>query len=508
MYSPDVSESVSRPRPPPTPPEATQGGDSTIVPYVATAVAAVVYSFLALRRVWELQAHAFDAAFIDNVLYKVSTGLGDVSGLGGVSHFADHTSVLLLAAVPLYWVNASVAYPTLLVLQSLSVAMVGLAAWLVADEIGLSSGRKYAALLFVLASPMAYWAIITELHMTGLSMGLVAMTVAGAFRQWRISVFWLLPFVASLARIEIAVTVVVAGFVLLGVSRLHAKVTIVIGASVATLMALWMVLGPGEAATTSVYFDYLGVASITEVPRAMLRQPGAVLAEILDPVLVKSALLWLIAVGVVLPMRAPRWFLIGIPMLLIAVFSSPRFADLWYQHYWNLLLVGAAIAFAASLAKWEVDDRVLAGLVVATLVVSWAVAGPGNGPPQFKMFYPNASSSEQEAANVASAAPGALTAYSQLVLPGAHREWVYEFPNPFACRRGQFAAFVLAGPAPDVVITRLGWEELVNPEDVEGLQNTLATDYQVSASFGAQTVRTLVPGASPSLVDTCAVATD
>jgi hypothetical protein len=58
------------------------------------------------------------------------------------------------------------------------------------------------------------------------------------------------------------------------------------------------------------------------------------------------------------------------------------------------------------------------------------------------------------------------------------------------------------------VITRLGWEKLVNPEDIDGLRDTLATDYQVSASFGAHTVLTLVTDASPPLVDTCAVATD
>jgi len=505
LYSPDVSEAVSQSGPGPASADATRGLDSRVVPYLATAVATLVYSFLALRRVWELRARPFDAAFIDNVLYKVSAGLGDVSGLGGVSHFADHTSALLLAAIPLYWVNAGVAYPTLLVVQALSVAMVGLAAWLVADTLGVSRRRKYVVLLFVLASPMAYWAIIVELHMTGLSMGLVAMTIAGAYRRWRISVFWILPLLASLARIEIAVTVVVAGLLMLRVSRTHAKVTTTIGGTVALVMALWLVFGPVEAPTTSIYFDYLGVASITEVPLAMLRQPRAVLAEVLNPVLLTSALLWLVAIGVVLPMRAARWLLVGVPMLLLAVLSSHPPADLWSVHYWNLLLVGAAIAVAVSLAVWRFSDEVVVGIVVATLVVSWSAAGPVNELPTFKIFYPNAPGPTQQAAEAASSVPGALSATSRLVLPGAHREWLYHFPNPFACRKRQFARFALAGPRPDVVITRVGWEQLVSPEDIDELRRTLATDYRVTETIGLYTVRSLVDGASPTLVTECEV---
>lgn len=499
---------MSQSRPTPAPSDSTREVDSRVVPYLATAAAALVYSFLALRRVWELQANAFDAGFIDNVLYKVSAGLGDVSGLGGVSHFADHTSALLLAAVPIYWVNQGLAYPVLLVLQAVSVAMVGLAAWLIADAIGLSRRRKHAVLLYVLASPAAYWAIITELHLTGLSMGLVAMTIAGAYRRWRISVFWILPLLASLARIEIAITVIVAGLLLLAVSRIHAKVTIAIGTGVAAVMALWMFLGPSEAPTTSVYFDYLGVVSITELPLAMLRQPGAVLGELLNPVFVTSILMWLLTVGITLPMRAPRWFVVGIPMLLVAALGSPTFADVWYQHYWNFLLVGAAVAFALSLRVWSFSDELAVGLVAAVIVVAWIIPGSLTIKPRFDVIYPAASAADQQAASVSSTAPGALSAVSKLVLPGAEREWVYNFPNPFVCHSEQYAGFVLAGPAPDVVITKLGWEELVSSEDIGGLRDTLATDYTVTERFGNYTVRTLISGASPHLVHECAVTTE
>lgn len=464
-----------------------------------------MYSILALRRVWELKAHAFDAGFLDNVLFKVSAGMGDVSSLTGVPHFVDHTSVLLLGAVPLYWVTPDLGYPMLLILQAVSVAMVGLAAWLVADATGLSRGRRYAALLFVLASPAAYWAVITELHMTGLAMGLVAMTVAGAYRRWRLSVYWILPLLASLARIEIAATVVIVGLLLLGVSKRHARTAIIAGVAVSGVMVVFMVLAPDRGSSVGAHLDYLGIESVSQLPLAMLRQPGAVLRQLFDPVFLASILIWFVMVGTVLPLRAPRWFLIGVPMLALAAIGSPRFADLWYQHYWNLLLVGAAIAFVLSLAIWAFSDRMAIALVLIAMASAWMLAGPVNGPPQFKVFYASASEAEQQIADLASSTPGVLSTTRNLVLPAARREWIHEFPNPFACRSNQYAYFSNTGPAPDVVITKLGWEVDVASEDIQGLRRTLRDDYEVVETIGTYSVRHRVPGATPMLVAECNV---
>ncbi len=98
LYSPVVSDTPSHTGTNPSSAEGSPRPGLTFAPYLATVVAALAYSFLALRRVSELRANAFDAGFIDNVLYKVASGLGDVSGLTGVSHFIDHSSVLLLFA--------------------------------------------------------------------------------------------------------------------------------------------------------------------------------------------------------------------------------------------------------------------------------------------------------------------------------------------------------------------------------------------------------------------------
>lgn len=468
-------------------------------------VAALAYAFLALRRVSELRANAFDAGFIDNVLYKVASGLGDVSGLTGVSHFVDHSSVLLLVALPLYWVNADIAYQALLVLQAISVAAVGLAAWLIADAIGLSRTRQSAVLLYVLVSPAAYWAIITELHLTGLSMGLVAMMVAGAYRRWRLSYYWILPLLASLARVEIAVTVVVVGLLLLGVSRSHARVVIAIGSTVGLALVAFMVIAPDQGSSVGAHFDYLGIDSLSQLPRAMLARPGAVLGQILDPVFVASVIMWLVTIGVVLPLRAPKWFLVGVPMLLVAAIGSPLYADVWFQHYWNFFLVGAAVAFALSLAIWTFSDRAAIGFVVVVLVVAWIVPGSLTIHPRVDVIYPAASPAMHEAASLAAHSSGALSTVNKLVLPGAHREWVYQFPNPFACLENQLAYFARSGPAPDVVITEDGWEDDVSPADLAAIQRTLAAHYEVTRRVGTYTMRALIPGSTPPLVSECLV---
>jgi uncharacterized membrane protein len=474
-------------------------------PYVATAAAAIVYSLLALRRVRELRAGAFDAGLVDNVLYKTSAGLGTVSGLTGEAFSVVSRPLYLVLGMPLYWLNADLGYPGLLVLQAVSVAMVGLATWLIAETTGVGRTQQYAALFFVLAGPAAYWAIITELHTTGLSMGLLAMTIAGAYRRWRVSYYWILPVLASMARIEVAITVVVAGLLLLGVSRAHAYVTLIGGLSVTGVMIASMLVAPDQGSSVALQLDYLGIETVAELPLAALRQPLAVLRQLADPLFVFSILVWFVMVGTVLPFRASRWFLVALPMLTVAAIGSPTFADYWYQHYWNMILVGGAVALALSLAIWSLSDRFAVVFLVVVLCAAWIVGGPVNGSAHFKIIYPDATPAQSRAATVAATEPGALSTTRFLVLPGAQRSWVYEFPNPFVCRTNQYATFSLAGPAPDVVITELGWERDVSPDDLVQLRRTLLEEYQVADTIGSYTVRRLVPGASPTLVAECEV---
>jgi hypothetical protein len=144
-------------------------------------------------------------------------------------------------------------------------------------------------------------------------------------------------------------------------------------------------------------------------------------------------------------------------------------------------------------------------LVVVVLCTAWIIGGPINGPAQFKILYPGATPAQLQAATAASTEPGAMSTSRFLVLPGAERTWIYEFPNPFVCRTNQYAVFSLAGPAPDVVITELGWERDVSSADLVQLRRTLSEDYRVTGTIGTYTVRRLVPDASPTLVAKCEV---
>ena len=152
------------------------------------------------------------------------------------------------------------------------------------------------------------------------------------YRRWRLSYYWILPLLASLARVEIAVTVMVVGLLLLGVSRSHARVVIAIGSTVGLALVAFMVLAPDQGSSVGAHFDYLGIESLSQLPRAIVSQPGAVLGQIFDPVFVTSVLMWLVTIGVVLPLRAPRWFLVGVPMLLLAAIGV-RSTRMWYQSY-------------------------------------------------------------------------------------------------------------------------------------------------------------------------------
>ena len=273
---------------------------------------------------------------------------------------------------------------------------------------------------------------------------------------------------------------------------------ILAGVSIGGLLAVFMIVAPDQGSSVGAHFDYLGIDSFSQIPGAMLQQPGEVLRQILNPIFVMSIVMWLVTIGLVLPLRSPQWFLIGVPMLLVAAIGSPAYADLWFQHYWNFLLVGAAVAFVLSLKVWSFSSTFANILVVVVLVVAWIV--PGSlllRPELIDPFYPPASASDHQAAAISSSAPGALSTLSKLVPQGAHREWVYNFPNPFVCHADQYAYFKLSGPAPDVVITKLGWEETVDPRDIAGLRQTLASDYEVTDRIGNYSVRELVPARRP-----------
>lgn len=157
------------------------------------------------------------------------------------------------------------------------------------------------------------------------------------------------------------------------------------------------------------------------------------------------------------------------------------------------MLVAAAVAFTLSLPRWSFSDRMAIALVAAVLCAGWIVGGPINGPTQFKVIYSDATPPQRQIASVASTEAGALSTTRRLVLPGAHREWIYEFPNPFVCRANQYTPFSLVGPVPDVVITPLGWERDVSPSDLVEFRRMLSEDYRVSDTIGSYTCGTGCP---------------
>ncbi len=276
-----------------------------------------------------------------------------------------------------------------------------------------------------------------------------------------------------------------------------------VGAISAGAMAVMIAVVMPAGSSFGVHLGYLGIDSLGQAPIAMLRHPLDVIHELFNPVFLLSIMIWLVTIGIVMPMRASRWLLIAVPTLLVAAIGNPLFADLWYQHYWNFVLVGASIAFALSLAVWPWSGKMTLGLVSAMLVGGWVLQIWVVGLLGIEMLSPPDDDMDPRIAAIAESVPGSLSAPTKLVLPGAHREWVYLFPSPFECRTTQFFSFTKAGPPPDVVITEFDWEASVETADAESLGRILLENYEISDTTDRYTVWRLVPGASPQLVDAC-----
>ncbi|MEZ5175674.1 MAG: DUF2079 domain-containing protein [Acidimicrobiia bacterium] len=467
------------------------------------SVVAAVYSVLSLSRLWRFVAHAFDAGFVDNILWKVSRGLGDVSGLTGLHHFVDHASPLLFVAVPVYWVAPGAAYPMLLVAQSISVGLVGVAAWLIGLELGVDRQIRMALTIFVLANVAGYWAVVTELHLTSFTVGWFALSIAGAFRRWTLRWYWVLPLIVSLGRIELALGVVIAGVMLRKVSPPHARVMMRTGAVVAAVLALWMAVAPYDGSSVGGHFGYLHADGLGGLVWAMITSPVEVLRVVLNRNLFDTLLLWLIIVGVVLPIRGLKWFLIAVPMAAIPILGDHYTADFWFEHYWTPLLAALAVAVMVTASRVALDRVLLFGLAGSTLILGWAVAGP---------WRPLAPTPVWEYGDRVGAVAtvdrlvdyqGVVSLPDELVRPLARREWVMVTPMPFACDLGQLFTFVATAGVPDVVVLHESWRSRVHPRDLARVESVLATSYTTIALYGQYEVLERRPGADPATVEQC-----
>lgn len=466
--------------------------------FIVIGLVGVVYAVLALLRLVRFDLTAFDSGIFDNVLWRLGNGYNDVTALTGSHHFSDHMSILMLLAVPVYSVLPDLGLPLLIVAQAVSVALVAVATWLLADHLELSSELRRVALFVVLAGAGAYNAALIDIHEVGLALGPLAMTAVLAVRDDPIKRYWIWPALAAMARIDLAISVLIIGLLIRRKRQRHARIAMGIGAAATTAMGLWLLLNPWGGTSFAFHFSHLGIESAIELPRAVLTNPVAALEQLIDPTMWGTVAVWLAGFMVVPPLRAARWLLPAVPTLIIPVFGSWQRADLPFLHYWHVLLPMLAIATAFGLARTPQLSKRAFSLAIIGVAVSWVFMG------MFKPSLTNDITDEKETVAWLSLRPDdSVAAYPTLVPHISTRPTVLQLPTPFACPTLPVASFVGPDQPPDLVALPVAIVAGPANDAAMAVASVLTSYYERVGSFGKfevwERVRE-VPSASYSIV--------
>ena len=454
--------------------------------YSVIALVAIIYAVLALLRLIRFDLTAFDAGIFDNVLWRLGNGYNDVTAITGSHHFSDHMSLLLLLAVPVYAVAPGLGLPLLIIAQAVSVALVGVATWLLADHLELDDEMRRAALLVALIGAGAYNAALIDTHEVGLALGALALTAVLAIREQSMRTYWIWPVLAAMARIDIAVSVLIIGLLVRREHPRHGRLAIIVGGTAATAMGLWLLLNPWEGTSFAFHFSHLGIDSAAELPGAVLADPAAALEPLLDPTMWGTIVIWL-AGFMLMPLRAARWLLPALPTVIIPVLGSWQQADRPHLHYWHVLLPMMAIATVYGLARSpQLKDRVFY-LAIGAVAITWVFM------PLFKPSFSNDISDEQATVAYLQGRPAdSVAAFRTLVPHITTRPVVMQLPTPFACPTIPIASFV--GPDAPPELVAFPGAVLDNPVTAadEAVVAALESWYEPVAVFGRMQVWEIV----------------
>lgn len=336
---------------------------------------------LSVGRYVTFHNETFDLAFYARIAWGLARGdlLEPVVG----SHVAGlHLSWVL---IPLGWLGAIVGtVPVLLVAQA---AAVGLAAWpmarIAARRFG--DGAAWMGALVWLLHPNLSHVVAYEFHPGTLAVLPLAWALDAVDRR-DARALWLSTLGVLICREDLALMTAMIGALGLGARRrgeapfFRASAWVVCG-SLAYIALFALVIHPAFAPPTGSMQAHFGKwgDTVGEAAVAMMRDPGGVIAHLSLP----RRLLYLpkmLAIFALLPVFAPRWLLVALPIFAINLLSDFPTTTGVDSHYATPALVALAVAAidgAAWLKErvgWLGGARTL-GVVVCGVCLAEILAG-------------------------------------------------------------------------------------------------------------------------------------
>lgn len=453
---------------------------SAVVVWIAAIGFLALFGWLGLRQYWLFHQQAFDLGIFTQgtwLLSRFETPF--FVTIRGLPLFADHSSYILILLAPFAWIFPTA--PMLIVVNVAALAVTAPLAYVVAKRAG--AGRLLASItgLAVLLHPAVQWNVRDSFHPEVLVVPLVVGAIALLQRNrdgWAIA----LVVLSLTAKEDVGLLIVPLGLVIAWVMGKRRTGFAISALGIASFLLNFLVLLPAWSPSGELLYSYR-YATLGEGPIGILvglvTKPGVWLDTLSDPTRLGYMAVLLFAMP--LAIVAPRWLLAGVPTLLANVFTNHGYqydVEFHYTAYLIAVVVVAAAFGAGKVHGWGRPSatKLAVGVMVASGLVVWALAGPITGWA--------ASDEKQEQIRSMLAhvpADGSVSAWGNLVPPLGEREILYQFPNPFVAHYyatgGEYG--LLGGDTP--VVDDVDW--VVLRRDLRGDFSQLISELERSPMF-------------------------
>ena len=408
--------------------------------YEYAALAAMValyvftFSFITIRNHNNYGTFGFDLGIFDQGVWLLSQLKEPFITARGLHLFGDHLSFILLLIAPLYRIWADPRL--LLILQTVALAIGAVPVFLIAKEKLSSRILSLALAASYLLYPALEWVNNDHFHPESLATPLLLFAFYSAMRS-RYIAFAVFSLVAITAKEDVALVIMLMG-IYIGLTG-NRKV----GFTTATLSLAWFFVGlkfilPHFNSAGFFYiqnFSRLG-STPAEVINNTLTKPGLVLS-IVGQERKLMYLLELLAPMAFFPLMNIETLLIALPTLFSNLVSQQGYMDSIQYHYTATIIPFVFVSGILAIEKLGLKAKgkvLMAGLIIVAALVSNYYLSPSPLSPNFtRGYWTNSNERRGSMDEALSLIPkdAAVSAYCSMVPHLAHRQKIYEFPNPF-----------------------------------------------------------------------------
>lgn len=395
----------------------------------------LVFFFLGRLRHERFGTFAFDLGTYDQAVWLLAHGkmFDTVRGLNVLGH---HMNLILLALAPFYRLGSGAEF--LLFVQVAAQASGAIAIFLLARD---RLADRWLALVLagvLLLNPTYQFLVWEFFHPDALAIAPLLFAYWAA-RAHRWGWFAVAAVLTVACKEDAALAIAAMGILIAWKDNRR------VGLVTAGLSALWFVIATrvlirfylgGQNPFYDTYFGDLG-NSFGEVIRNTVLRPRTTLSLLTGSDRLRYYLHMFTPVAF-LPVASPPTLLIALPMLAVNVLTTFPYARDYYYHYSALVLAGVVLATVegiAHLGRTASARRFLVGLVAAVALASSVAWGPSPIGTQFRNgIWPLSDSPRfdvQRQALRTVPPEAAVSATYQFVPHLAHRDRIYNFPEPW-----------------------------------------------------------------------------